>query len=46
MALRKHSTGQVITEEGETVRKTAAARPLTRDDVRDIEREGEDPQED
>jgi hypothetical protein len=39
MALQKTGSGQVITEDGDTVRKTAAARPLTRQDVRDIEDE-------
>lgn len=45
MALQKTGTGQVITEDGGTVRKTAAARPLTRDDVRAIELEGGEPEE-
>lgn len=42
MALRKTGTGQVITEEGDQVRKTAVARPLTRQDVREIEQEDEE----
>jgi len=46
VALQKTGTGQVITEDGETVRKIASATPLTRQDVRDIEREGEEPTED
>lgn len=46
MAIKKTGSGQVITEDGGTVHKTAAARPLTRQDVRDIEREDEDTQED
>lgn len=46
MALRKTGTGQIITEDQKPVQKTASARPLTQDDVRDIEREGEQPKED
>lgn len=43
--MQKYGTGQIITEDGEPVRKTAS-RPLTEDDVQEIEREGETPQED
>lgn len=39
MAIQKTATGQVITEDGDQVRKTAASRPLTQEDVRDIETE-------
>jgi hypothetical protein len=39
MAFQKTGSGQIITEDGDTVRKTAAARPLTSQDVRDIEDE-------
>lgn len=45
MALQKTGSGQIITEDGGPVRKTAAARPLTRTDVRDIEQEGGEPEE-
>lgn len=39
----KFGTGQVlhIEEDGKQVFKTASARPLTEDDVQEIEREGE-----
>lgn len=44
--MQKYGTGQILNEDGEPVRKTAS-RPLTQDDVREIEREGEEtPQED
>ncbi len=39
MAIQKTGSGQVITEEGDPVRKTASVRPLTPQDVRDIEDE-------
>jgi hypothetical protein len=38
--MQKFGTGQVLGEDGEPVRKTAS-RPLTDQDVRDIEREGD-----
>lgn len=37
--MQKYGTGQVITEEGEPVRKTAAVRPLTEEGVHEIEDE-------
>jgi hypothetical protein len=42
MTIRKHSTGTVLTDEGQPVTKTATYRQLTFDDIREIEREGED----
>lgn len=39
--MQKYGTGQILTEDGEPVRKTASTRPLTEDDVQEIEREGE-----
>lgn len=39
--MQKYGTGQIIQPDGEPVRKTAAARPLSEDDVRDIEAEGQ-----
>lgn len=42
----KFGTGQILNPEDQPVTKTASARPLTEDDVREIEREGEtDPEE-
>jgi hypothetical protein len=43
--MQKYGTGQILNEENQPVKKTAA-RPLTQDDVRDIEREDINPQED
>jgi hypothetical protein len=44
--MQKFGTGQILNEDGQPVRKTAS-RPLTTDDVQEIEREGEEtPQED
>lgn len=43
--MQKYGTGQVLGEDDKPVRKTAHTRPLTPEDVRDIERE-DDPQED
>lgn len=40
--MQKYGTGQVLTEEGEPVRKTAATQPLTDEDVREIETEDEE----
>lgn len=40
--MQKYGTGQILTEDGMPVRKTASAPQLTEDDVREIEREGED----
>lgn len=39
--MQKYGTGQVLTEEGDPVRKTAVAKPLTDQDVQDIETEDE-----
>lgn len=44
--MQKYGTGQILNEDDQPVKKTATTRPLTQDDVRDIEREGADPQED
>lgn len=44
--MQKYGTGQLLSEDGEPVKKTANAHPLTQDDVRDIEREDTNPQED
>jgi hypothetical protein len=38
--MQKFGSGQIVDEDGEPVRKTAS-RPLSEDDVRDIESEGE-----
>lgn len=38
--MQKYGTGQILNEDDEPVKKTASARPLTEDDVREIEREG------
>lgn len=40
--MRKYATGRVISDDNEPIRRTAGARELTQDDVREIEREGED----
>ena len=42
MTIRKNGIGQVLTEEGQPVTKTATYRQLTIDDIAAIEREGED----
>lgn len=39
--MQKYGTGQIITEDGETVRKTAS-RPLSEEDVRGIENEDQE----
>lgn len=39
--MQKYGTGQILTEDGQPVKKTASSRPLTEDDVHEIEREGE-----
>ncbi len=44
--MQKFGTGQVLNDDNEPVTKTASTQPLTLDDVRDIEREGDDTQED
>jgi hypothetical protein len=41
--MQKYGTGQILTEDGEPVKKTAS-RPLTLEDVQEIEREDQDPQ--
>jgi hypothetical protein len=43
--MQKFGTGQILTEDGEPVRKTASVHPLTQDDVREIEGEGQTSEE-
>lgn len=40
--MQKFGTGQVLTDEGEPLRRTAAQQPLTDEDVQAIEDEGEE----
>lgn len=39
--MQKYGTGEVLGEDNAQIRRTAAAAPITEDDVREIEREGE-----
>jgi hypothetical protein len=43
--MQKFGTGQILNDEDQPVRKTANARPLTEDDVQEIEREGQNTEE-
>lgn len=44
--MQKFASGQILNEDNRPVTKTASTRPLTQDDVQEIEREGtEQPEE-